>query len=113
MKLVWLILAICTVILGCNPDELQPCKDIDNQNWLTQLIDQYSKETDFKVELHSYSYRSQIVVVAAIIDNPCDLRNVMYDCDGRIICQFGCVGMLNACSDFPEAATDKKLLFKN
>lgn len=112
MKTAYTILVLCLVIHGCNSDELQICKGIDNQNWLTSLIDQHRESTE-RVEFHSYVYRSRLVIAMEIVDNPCDVRNVIYDCSGKIICQLGCVGMINTCPDFSEEATNKKLIFKN
>ena len=114
MNATYILFFALLIASGCNSSEVSSvCDEVENQHWLAALINQYNSSTDPKVEINAYAYRNQQVVALNIKDSPCDLRNVVYDCSGRIICQFGCVAMLNTCFDFANEATKKKLIFKN
>ena len=90
------------------------CPDSENRDWYKELTNQYKPWSHIKVEIYSYTYNSQMVIgVHTVEPTCCDMMDVVYDCSGNSICQFGGIAGLNTCPDFASTATDKKLLFKN
>ena len=110
-----ILLLLLLVLTQCDkPIDPAICPDAENRDWYKELISQYKPWSHLKVEIYSYTYNSQMVIsVQTVEPTCCDFMDVVYDCAGNVICQFGGFAGLNTCPDFADSATDKKLIFKN
>ena len=117
-----LILLFAFALTQCDKNEVDPevCTDSENKDWYANLINQYNTTpmdnwgVPPKVKIYSYTYNGQKVIAVNIIEPTCcDMMDVVYDCSGNVICQFGGIAGLNTCPDFADTAIDKKLIFKN
>jgi hypothetical protein len=107
------IIAILFVQCDRNVD-LEICPDVEGHDWFEDLKDQYPTNSDTKVEIYSYLYNNMTAIAVNTVEPTCcDFMDVVYDCSGNVICQFGGIAGLNTCPDFADTATDKKLIFKN
>lgn len=109
-----LLLLVITFAQCDKPIEPSICPDSENRDWYRTLTKQYKRSNHIKVEIYSYTYNAQMVIsVQTVEPTCCDFMDVVYDCSGNVICQFGGFAGLNTCPDFGTEATDKKLIFKN
>ncbi len=110
-----LLLLLLLIFIQCDK-AIDPniCPDTENKDWYKELTSQYKSWSDIKVEVYSYTYNAQMVIAVQTVEPTCcDMMDVVYDCSGNVICQFGGIAGLNTCPDFATTATDKKLIFKN
>lgn len=116
MKISKTILLLITLLFFQCENTVDPevCPDAENKEWFSELKAEYSGHPDLKVEIYSYLYNNQTVFAVDTVEPTCcDFMDVVYDCSGNVICQFGGIAGLNTCPDFAEKATNKKLIYKN
>jgi len=65
------------------------------------------------VQIIGYRYHGKDVFLVNNCVGCADEMAQVYDCDGRIICQFGGIAGLNTCPDFFVTATDSTMLYNS
>ena len=109
------VLAPILAGLGCSdllPDE----PDIRNPEWLDTLIAQIQLEevTVPPTAIYRYQYRGETVYYRT--SRCCDIRSIVYDAEGSVICEpIGGVdgGGDDRCPDFFDTRTEERLIFQD
>ena len=112
-----LILFVLTGIslFSCEETNLRPnCETEDplaELSWLSELRDQLAARANgLGYEIIQYTYREE----AAFLVNDCsgcpDRLDLLYNCEGEVICEFGGIDGRNTCPDFDTAADSLLIL---
>ena len=111
----WMPAAALLLILACNKDmPTQP--QSANPGWLDELIAKIQSEpvTAPPSAIYSYTYRGETVYYR--ISRCCDIRSVLYDASGVVICEpDGGIdsGGDGRCTDFLSTRTNEHLVFQD
>ena len=105
-----LLLAVaCSDLLPDEPDTRSP-------DWLDALIAQIQVEevTAPPTAIYSYQYRGETVYFRT--SRCCDIRSIVYDAEGNVICEPGDGidgGGDGRCPDFLQTRTEERLIFQD
>jgi uncharacterized protein DUF6970 len=85
-------------------------------SWLQALIDQIQREpvTSPPTAIYSYRYRAEMVYFRP--SRCCDIRSVLYDANGLVLCEpdGGIAGGGDGrCPDFLAARSDERLIWRD
>jgi hypothetical protein len=94
-----------------NPDLLVGlCGDA---TWLKSTLSRM-QGSPMKWEIHTNIYNGvRVFEVADCISGCSDAMGVVYDCSGKVLCQFGGIAGMNTCPDYPFSSDDRVLLWHN
>jgi Domain of unknown function (DUF6970) len=101
--------------LGVACSDSMPSEPAGNPAWLDSLIAQIQGEPVTAPPTAIYSYRYQGETVYYRTSRCCDIRSVLYDANGAVICEpdggvdSGGVG----CPDFLSTRTQERLVFQD
>lgn len=102
---------------GCEqegPDTVCGLVDPANQlNWLSKLITESEKDISGNIiRISHYRFEEENVFLAE--QNPAirDKLDLVFDCTGDIICQFGGIAGLNTCPEFDEDAEEVQAIWE-
>ena len=100
--------------LGCR--DSSPTEPGMSPSWLQALIAQIQSEpvTSPPSAIYSYRYRGEIVYFRT--SRCCDIRSVLYDRNGTVLCEpDGGIGGSGdgRCSDFIETRSDERLVWRD
>ena len=100
--------------LGC--EHSSPTEPAAVPSWLQGLIDQIQREpaTSPPTAIYSYRYRGEKVYYRP--SRCCDIRSVLYDANGLVLCEpdggFGGGGD-GRCPDFLATRSDERLIWRD
>ena len=100
--------------LGC--EHSSPTEPAAVPSWLQGLIDQIQREpvTSPPTAIYSYRYRGETVYYRP--SRCCDIRSVLYDANGLVLCEpdggFGGGGD-GRCPDFLATRSDERLIWRD
>jgi hypothetical protein len=100
--------------LACS--DSMPNEPHGNPAWLDALIAQIQSEPVTAPPTAIYSYRYQGETVYFRTSRCCDIRSMVYDAEGGVVCEpDGGVdsGGDGRCPDFLQARTDERLVFQD
>lgn len=104
------LLYIALSSFTCEDSTALPCSDSD---WLEQRITSMKvRSSAGKAYVAQYFYKGQTVILIDDCSNCSDAMQVVYDCNGNELCQFGGIAGLNTCPDFESSAKFVKTLFE-
>jgi hypothetical protein len=112
-------LVVCVALLlslGCGHGHSAPTEPTAIPSWLQSLIDQIQREpvTSPPSAMYSYRYRGDTVYYRP--SRCCDIRSVLYDANGLVLCEpDGGIGGGGdgRCPDFLAARTDERLIWRD
>ena len=110
-----LSLLALVLTLGVACSDSMPNEPAGNPPWLNSLIAQIQAEPVTTPPTAIYRYRYQGETVYFRTSRCCDIRSVLYDAEGAVICEpdggidSGGVG----CSDFLSTRTRERLIFQD
>jgi hypothetical protein len=116
-RLALVALAAAILFAGARCGDLLPDEpDTRNPEWLDALIAQIELEevTDPPTAIYSYRYRGETVYYRT--SRCCDIRSIVYDAEGRVLCEpdGGVGGGGDArCPDFLETRSEERLVFQD
>ena len=100
--------------LGC--EHSSPTEPAAAPSWLQGLIDQIQREpvTSPPTAIYNYRYRGETVYYRP--SRCCDIRSVLYDANGLVLCEpdggFGGGGD-GRCPDFLATRSDERLIWRD
>lgn len=104
------LLVISLSAFTCKDSSVLPCEGSD---WLEQRITAMKvRSSAGKGHIAQYYYKGQTVILIDDCSNCSDAMQVVYDCNGNELCQFGGIAGLNTCPDFKSSARFVKTLFE-
>ena len=117
MKRSALALIVCTALLlplGC--EDSSPTEPGTTPSWLQALIAQIQSEpvTSPPSAIYSYRYRSEMVYFRP--SRCCDIRSVLYDRKGTVLCEpdGGVDGRGDGrCPDFMQTRSEEQLIWRD
>ncbi|MFC0185171.1 hypothetical protein SAMN04515674_112105 [Pseudarcicella hirudinis] len=111
------LFAALILMAGCKKEEV---KQSDSSNLSVTTITctaiaekiEEAKSGGNKIEVYSYEYKGKTVYLFDTCIGCADNMTIVYDCDGKTLCQFGGIAGFNTCPDFEKTAGNKKLVYK-
>jgi hypothetical protein len=87
---------------------------LEDLGWLKEMKNTFElNEKATGAQIIGYKYQGNDVFLINGCVGCTDEMWQVYDCSGKVICQFGGIAGLNTCPDFFETATDSTLLYNN
>ena len=88
---------------------------LEDLAWLRNIKRAFEQSASaVKREIYQYTYEGNTVFLVDDCASNCnDALQVVYNCNGDIICEFGGIAGLNTCPNFLDTATNKILLWEN
>lgn len=99
MKYAILFVAIMTMAFQCE-ENIEGC---ESDEWISQQISNAEQNQNTRIE--RYRYKERIVFKMDTCVGCADAMQVVYDCNGNTLCQFGGIAGFNTCPDFETEAT--------
>ena len=102
--------------LGVACSDSMPNEPQGHPAWLDSLIAQIQSEPVTAPPTAIYSYRYQGETVYLRTSRCCDLRSVLYDAEGSVVCEpeGGVDGVGDRrCPDFLQTRTEERLIFQD
>jgi len=94
----------------CEDSSTFPCEESD---WLKQRITSMRvRSSAGKGYIAQYFYKGQTVILIDDCSNCSDAMQVLYDCSGNELCQFGGIAGLNTCPDFESKGRFVRMLYE-
>ena len=94
------------------PEGRRICNNGETPAWIDGVISTI-QESGYKGEIIQYQYKGKTVFWINRCLNCTDAIVQVYDCQQNEICLFGGIAGSNACPDFSQKATNKKVVWEN
>ena len=98
------------LLLSCEEDCSQ--KKCTNPIWINATIQSITLQGN-KGEIIKYLYQNQEVYLVRGCLECADYNDVVRNCEGKIICEFGGIAGINTCPDFSKVAIKLATIWKN
>mgnify|MGYP000188359928 CR=1 FL=1 len=88
-----------------------PLKDLE---WLKKIKTGFEQSASpSKKRITQYFYKNNVAFMINECVGCADNLVTVYNCYGKVICQFGGINGLNTCPDFEEDASNKLIIWEN
>ncbi len=107
----WLLLGLvcCKDQASTGEPWVNVCEDL---GWLEEIKGEIMNSGN-KGRIYLHHYKGDRVIEVDSCVECADSLTVVYDCSGNVICEFGGIGGLFTCTDYPLTSDDKLLLWQN
>lgn len=110
-----IVLLFILLFIGCNEDEKEVCytnDPLEEISWLSDIRDSFDKDMGLQRQrIIMYKYHGEYVFLIDDCYQCPDALAFVFDCEGKVICEFGGFTGINTCPDFGQNATDEKALY--
>jgi len=109
------VLASCGELIPVDPTTNPESTEAlcDDVTWLESTRAAMSKQ-ELKWEIHTNIYKGvRVFELTDCISDRSDAMTVVYDCSGKLVCQFGGITGMNTCPDYPFDSENRALLWHN
>jgi len=108
---------IFIAVVGCDAETLRPIacnveEPEKNIDWLAALIAQAEAQPGDVVRITLFTYENEDVFFIQQSENIADHMDIVKNCAGETICQFGGIAGLNTCPDFQEDAMGGQIIWE-
>lgn len=109
VALLFLILVGCSEKKPVESPWVNICADI---TWLDSIQGSIS-QSGWQGEIYLSHYKGERVFEVNACVSCADYISTVYDCEGKIVCEFGGIAGVNTCPDYDFGAPDRLLYWKN
>ncbi len=109
---------ICIVITACSSKEQKGINTCERDNptedlaWLKRIKESFQQTASLsRKEIYQYNFNGENVYYIDDCVSCNDSQQIVYNCKGEKICEFGGIMGLNSCPDFFNKAVNRKLLW--
>jgi len=96
------------VSFNCNKAETKICNTsapLEDLAWLKEIKYSFDMDTSqCRQKILLYQYNSNYVFLIDRCSSAADHLSQVYNCEGKVICEFGGIAGINTCPDFEQKA---------